>query len=78
MSDKVWRIRVTLTTGETRLLAGGNTAEVTAARATDLEQGTGEFAGDWYDTQDSTMIAKAHIVEASVVPLSDGPLVAFG
>jgi hypothetical protein len=78
MSDKVWTIRVTLTTGETRHLAGGNTAAEAVARITDLEQGVGAFAGDWCRTEDSTMVAKAHIVEASVVPLPDGPLVAFG
>jgi hypothetical protein len=78
MGEKVWVIRVTLTTGETRHLAGGHTAEEAVARLTDLEAGTGDFAGDWCDTQDATMIAKAHIVEASVVPLPDGPVFASG
>jgi hypothetical protein len=69
MSEKTWAIQVTLTNGDRKLLSGGGrSAEEAIARLMDLEQGTGAFEGNWCETEDSSLIAKVHIVEAAVVP----------
>ena len=85
MSADRWQVRVVLSTGETRHLAGsqGSADEATraledfkgtadeATRAVeDFEQGkSSQFRDDWIETTDASVIARAHIVEASVVPL---------
>jgi hypothetical protein len=85
MAPDRWQIRVVLSSGETRHLAGsqGTADEATSAledfkgtadEATraieDFEKGkSSQFRDDWIETTDGSVIARAHIVEASIVPL---------
>ena len=67
--ETFWTIRVVLSSGATRELGRPGSAEDATARLVELEQGEGEFRAKWLRTIDATLIATAHIVEASVVDL---------
>lgn len=60
-----------LTNGEVRHLAGSQgTIEEASAKLSEFEaQRPPQFAGQWYETVEATVIARSQIVEASVVPL---------
>ena len=61
---------MTLTTGETRHLAGSQgTAEETSQQLHDFEKGMRSFRRDWLETRDGGLIARAQIVEAETVPV---------
>jgi hypothetical protein len=68
--DNVSQIRVVLSNGETRHLMGSQgIAEYAVNALKDFEVKRKPFDGDWLETMDSSAVARAHIVEASVVPL---------
>jgi hypothetical protein len=69
MAD-LWGVQVTLTNGQTRLLANsiGDTGQA-VAHLRDFEAARGQFAGKWLQTQDSSAVARAHIVEVRVSQL---------
>jgi hypothetical protein len=68
--DKMWQVRVVLSTGEARHLMGSQgIAEYAVNSLKDFEVKRKPFDGDWLETMDSSAVARAHIVEASVVPL---------
>jgi hypothetical protein len=68
--DRQWHIRVTLSNGETRHLAGtAGTAEEVGRTLEAFERDQTPLRGAWLETTESTAIARAHIVEASIVPV---------
>lgn len=67
--EKFWTVRVVLSNGETRDLARPGSAEEATARLVELEKSEGEFRQPWCRTIDASLIATAHIVEASVAEL---------
>ena len=68
--NNVWAVRVVLSNGETRHLSPtAVVVEGALAVLEDFKAKREPFGGDWVETTDSSMIARGHIVEASVVPL---------
>jgi len=67
--DEMWQVRVVLSTGEKcHLMGSQGSAEFAVSVLYDFTNARKPFAGDWLETG-SSMVARAHIVEASVVPL---------
>lgn len=66
MSEKTWMIRLQLSNGETRHLSLG---QLPPEQAIDAFQNRREpFSGDWLETTDASIVARAHVVEAAAVP----------
>jgi hypothetical protein len=68
MTDTTWEIRVVLSNGETRHLLGSQgDAEYATNVLEAFTKAQGDFGGDWLETKESSMIARAYIVEADTV-----------
>lgn len=64
--DQIWIVRVTLTNGLLRDLAGTNGSAIEVREhLRRFEDGNEK----WLETTEATVVARAHIVEASPVPL---------
>jgi hypothetical protein len=68
---RTWRIRVHLTTGEIRHLAGSFSSDEATQEIEAFQTKGGRYQGDWLDTAEEKLIARAHIVEVHPVPLPE-------
>jgi hypothetical protein len=64
-----WAVAVTLSNGQTRLLSeSAGTAEEAQSNLDAFIKNDDPYRGDWIGAE-HTWIARAHVVEASIVPL---------
>lgn len=68
--NKIWEVRLTLSNGETRHLAnaGGPVDRATESLEAFITR-QAPFDGEFVETVDATAVARAHVVEADVVPI---------
>jgi hypothetical protein len=60
-----------LSNGEMKQLARSvGSVDFATKSLEEFEKGRGQFSGAWLETSDSTVIARDHIVEVAVVPIS--------
>ena len=68
MAEEQWAVAVTLSNGETRVLASSAGAlDVAKSNLDAFLEKRAPFGGDWVAAEHS-WIARTHVVEASVVP----------
>lgn len=69
MAEEQWAVTVTLSNGETRVLASSNGAlEVAKSNLEAFINKRAPFGSDWVAAEHS-WVARTHIVEASVTPV---------
>jgi hypothetical protein len=73
MAETKFAVQVTLSNSETRVLSRSRSTgdvEVDGPRQLDsLIPNSGPLQGDWLDTDNYTIVARAHIIEAGVIQL---------
>lgn len=69
--SELWGIRVTLSNGETKWLAGAGNANEVGDLIEKFQRGQVPYRGEWLETTDASIVARAQIVEATTAPLDD-------